>query len=164
MIDECELQDSRRQGISVISAKKVLIKNCSISKVRGTPPGYAIDIEPNKGDTVLSVMIKNLNISDCYGGILITDGMAQGAYIDEVKVKDCTIKDIDWCPLTLKRTNKIVVRNCYIQSPEKKMGMVCYTVKNLYLENSYINGQRIKKDTIENGLIIIDNSNKIVVH
>lgn len=164
VIDKCNLQEGRRQGISVISAKNVVIKNCTISKVRGTPPGYAIDIEPNKGDTVLSVIIKNLNIYDCYGGILITDGMAQDAYIDEVKVKNCTIKDIDRSPFTFKRTNRIVVRNCYIQAPDNKLGMACYSVKNLYIDRSFINGQRIKKDIKQNETVLIDNSNKVVIH
>lgn len=164
VIDKCNLSDGRRQGISVISVRNVLIKNCTISKVRGTPPGYAIDVETNKGDTVLAVTIKNLKIFDCFGGILTTDGMAQDAYIDEVIVRNCTIRDIDTYPFKFKRTNKVVVRNCDIEVPDNKEGMFCYGVKNLYLERSLINGQRIKKDIKQNTFITIDGSNKIVIH
>lgn len=163
VIDKCELADGRRQGISVISAKNVLIKNCTISKVRGTPPGYAIDVETNKGDTVLAVTIKNLQIYDCFGGILTTDGMAQDAYIDEVIVRNCTIRDIDTYPFKFKRTNKVVVRNCDIQVSDNQEEMFCYGVSSLYLERSLINGQRIKKDINQNTFITIDNSNIVVI-
>lgn len=164
VIDKCDFQDGRRQGISIISAKNVIIKNCTISKVRGTPPGYAIDVEPNKGDTIMSVTIKNIKIYDCYGGILTTDGMAQGAYIDEVRIGNCRISDIDFCPLTLKRANKIVVHKCDIQAPDNKKGIVCYSVNNIYFKRTFINGQRIRNDDNENKLLSIDYSNKVVIN
>lgn len=164
VIDKCVIQDGRRQGVSIISARNVLIKNCTISKVRGTPPGYAIDVEPNKGDTVKFVTIKNLSIYDCYGGILTTDGMAPGAHIDEVRISNCTIENIDFSPLTLKRANKIVVRNCDIHASDNKKGIVCYSVNNIYFKRSFINGQRIKNVVNKKELISIDYSNKVVIN
>ena len=39
--------DNNRQGISVISAKNLLIEGCVLSNTKGTPPASGIDFEPN---------------------------------------------------------------------------------------------------------------------
>lgn len=41
-----------RQGISVLSARGLLIKDCILSNTRGTSPQAGIDIEPEWGDSV----------------------------------------------------------------------------------------------------------------
>ena len=57
LIKDCKIDHGRRQGVSITSADRVTIKNCSISNIGGTSPEYAIDVEPNEGETVGKVLI-----------------------------------------------------------------------------------------------------------
>ena len=45
--------DNNRQGISVISARNLLIEGCVLSNTRGTPPAAGIDFEPNSANECL---------------------------------------------------------------------------------------------------------------
>ena len=162
VIDKCNLRDGRRQGISITSARSVLVKNSIISKVRGTDPGYAIDIEPNKGDTVTVVTVNNVKIFDCYGGIL-SRGKAENSFIKKINVKNCSIKKIKWCPLNFRFTNAVNVINCEVQAPYKRAGVACNTVKEVKLERLTIDGQLVRNkgknervSVAESKLVIID--------
>lgn len=48
VIRDVELVDHHRQGISVISARHLLIERCLVSDTHGTPPQSGIDFEPNQ--------------------------------------------------------------------------------------------------------------------
>ena len=49
-----------RQGISVISARNVLIENCVFKNTGGTPPGAGIDLEPDRAHQPLAnIIIRN---------------------------------------------------------------------------------------------------------
>ena len=73
------LDSSRRQGISITSAKNVVVENCKIQNIgvtidghTGTAPKAGIDIEPNEDSVVDNVAIKNSIITGCAGsGILL---------------------------------------------------------------------------------------------
>lgn len=57
--------NNRRQGISITCADNVLIKNCTFSNTGKTEmisPGCGIDIEPNKGQSVRRIIVKNSRI------------------------------------------------------------------------------------------------------
>ena len=45
--------DNNRQGISVVSARGLLIEDCVLANTSGLPPQAGIDIEPNKPDQCL---------------------------------------------------------------------------------------------------------------
>lgn len=49
--------NNRRQGISVISAKNLLIEDCIFRNTKGTSPEAGLDIEPNKFDDILENII-----------------------------------------------------------------------------------------------------------
>ena len=52
--------DNHRQGISVISAKNLLVEGCSLSGTSGTPPESGIDLEPDTPENVLeNCIIRN---------------------------------------------------------------------------------------------------------
>jgi hypothetical protein len=52
--------NNHRQGISVISAKNLLVEGCSLSGTSGTPPESGIDLEPDAPDQVLeNCIIRN---------------------------------------------------------------------------------------------------------
>ena len=110
-INNCTLEDGRRQGISITSAGNVLIENCVIANVGGTPPGFAIDIEPNKDDTVDSVIIRNVKSIDCQGGFL-TWGGARGCLIDNVQFIDCYVEGASKPAYSFNTTNNIKFVNC----------------------------------------------------
>lgn len=61
------LDEGSRQGISITSAKNVVIENCTIKNVNRTAPQSGIDIEPNANSVVDNIVIKNCNILNCSG-------------------------------------------------------------------------------------------------
>lgn len=118
-INNCTLINGRRQGISITSAEKVYISNSRISKVHGTAPQYGIDIEPNKGDTVDQIIVENVEIYDCYGGIL-TYGKAENAHIGTVVIKGCKISDcVAKYPLNFQTGETVEVIDCNIRTGDK---------------------------------------------
>jgi len=50
LLEDLDITDNHRQGISVISARRLAIRDCVISGTSGTSPGAGIDFEPNSGD------------------------------------------------------------------------------------------------------------------
>jgi hypothetical protein len=67
------IDNSRRNGISIISCKNLLVKNVIISNTNGTLPMAAIDLEPNSPEEELrNLNIQNVKtINNGYSGILI---------------------------------------------------------------------------------------------
>ncbi|KOF08619.1 hypothetical protein AC739_19465, partial [Planococcus glaciei] len=62
------LDNNRRQGISIISAKNLEIFNVEIRNTNGTAPQSGIDIEPNfPTDYLENIKIKNLITSNNFG-------------------------------------------------------------------------------------------------
>ena len=118
-IEGCTLIDGRRQGISVTSAKNVYISNCKISKVRGTAPQYAIDIEPNKGDSIDNVFIRNVEAFDCYGGFL-TYGKAKNAWIGNVTLEKCSVYGCEAkYPVNFQKGKMVKITDCYIDADKQ---------------------------------------------
>lgn len=152
-IENCSLDNSRRQGISVISAQDVVINKCRISDIGGTSPGYAIDIEPNKSDTVQLVIIDSVIIHGCRGGIL-TYGKAIDSSIGSVFIKNCVIEQIETSPLNFKTTNNIVVNNCSIASFRRKQAVVFVDVNNVKVKRIRINGKKV--NSMEDSRVVVD--------
>lgn len=130
-IDNCNLSNSRRQGISITSASNVKICNCKISDINGTEPQYGIDIEPNMGDTVSHVSIHNTSIHNCKGGIM-TFGRAQNAFVTNVLISRCTFSNMDTDPIHLNKSEKIRVEKCEIYS-SKSRTINCYQTNHVAL-------------------------------
>lgn len=110
-IYNCKLDHGRRQGISITSANDVLIRNCLISNVEGTNPQYAIDVEPNKNETVDNVVIENVTIYNCCGGILLY-GKASNAKIGKVSIRNSIINGVTKMPINLIKCESVEVRGC----------------------------------------------------
>ena len=90
------LTDNHRQGISVIGAENLLIKNCRITGTKGAPPMAGIDLEPNYAANGLI----NCRIEDCVitgnhgGGILIHYvALNETSRPLSVWIKNCRIAD-----------------------------------------------------------------------
>ena len=123
-INNCTLNHGRRQGISITSAGTVVIENCVISNVGGTAPEYAIDIEPNKNDTVESVIIQNVKAIDCKGGFLAWGG-ASNAGIKNVELYDCYVKGVTENGYAFYMANSIKIENCTSDRKFKPINNEC---------------------------------------
>lgn len=61
LIQNCDMYNNHRQGISVLSAENLTIDHCTIRGTIGTAPQAAMDLEPDDpGD-----MLVNVNITNC---------------------------------------------------------------------------------------------------
>lgn len=126
IIDNCNLNDGRRQGISVTSADGVVINGCTITNVFGTAPQHGIDIEPNKGESVNNVRIENVAISNCHGGIM--SWRPESASIGDIIIKNCAISNIKVpAPINMQLANKVLIKDCEIES----MADRCISVQNV---------------------------------
>ena len=126
IIDNCNLNDGRRQGISVTSADGVVINGCTITNVFGTAPQHGIDIEPNKGESVNHVRIENVAISNCHGGIM--SWRPESASIGDIIIKNCAISNIKVpAPINMQLANKVLIKDCKIES----MADRCISVQNV---------------------------------
>ena len=76
VIDNVLSLNNKRQGLSIISGKNILISNSRFSDTKGTLPGAGLDIEPNNEDDVLD----NIRVTSCtfsnnyHSGILLALG------------------------------------------------------------------------------------------
>lgn len=97
IIEYCNIFDCRRQGISFTKGKDLIIRNCEIYDIYvndGTPPGAAIDIEPNSSGVVngcSKVIIENCNFYNCNYGILI---YSVSYYLDDFYLRNNIIDNV----------------------------------------------------------------------
>lgn len=123
-IENCLLDNGRRQGVSVTSASNVYITSCTISNVEGTSPQYAIDLEPNAGETVDNIIIDKVNAINCQGGIMCY-GRAENAAIGVIKIRNCRIKGSNRCPLHFEKGKSVTIEKCILQNNDAKMMIEC---------------------------------------
>lgn len=134
-IENCLLDNGRRQGISITSADGVIIRNCTITNVGGTAPEYAIDVEPNKGEIVDNVQINNLTIARCRGGILAW-GKAPGARIGSIEIKSCDISGTSKMPISIIKCSFAKVEKCITRGFSWKEDINIVEVDNPIKENN----------------------------
>ena len=106
-----------RQGLSLTHGHDIIIANSSfhhtgsidICSCKG--PGAGIDIEPNEGDVVNNIEVKNCRLYDNYKYMqgYINDFQAYNAPSATVKVKDCTLGGV-----YLGRMSDVTFENCDI--------------------------------------------------
>lgn len=72
-IRNCVCHDHHRQGLSVISAVRLLVENCTFSGTSGTPPEAGIDLEPDEPDErLVDCVIRNCVVEGNRGnGLLV---------------------------------------------------------------------------------------------
>ena len=146
-ISHCKLDNGRRQGISITSGENIAIKDCVISNVGGTNPEYAIDVEPNKGDTVRNVVIENVTSLDCMGGFLVW-GKAPKALVDGVIIKRSSVENARKCPISLESSHHITVKNCIADATTHRTFVSCKNVTN-----STVAGNKFKIKTSLTGTL-----------
>ena len=84
-----------RQGISVISAKGLLIERCVMKNTRGTPPEAGIDFEPNyRSEELTDIVMRDCEIADNEGNglefcFLQLDGTSKPL---SITVENCRVR------------------------------------------------------------------------
>lgn len=120
-IEDCLLDHGRRQGISITSANGVVIKNSIITNVGGTAPQYAIDIEPNKGNTVDNIVIQSVVAKDCVGGFLVY-GKAEGARVGHVSINKSIVMNNTVLAISIMKCDVFRMEKCkIIQKPVQRV-------------------------------------------
>lgn len=115
IIEKCRIDSGRRQGISVTNADSVTIKKCLITNVGGTNPEFAIDVEPNRGDTIDHLIIDDVIVRDCEGGLKATRSLdtINGrtiSWIGRVDIKNCDVSANSKYPILLKGCQEATVK------------------------------------------------------
>lgn len=136
-IEKCTLDHGRRQGISVTKADEVFIKDCIISNVGGTAPEYAIDVEPNLGESANNIVIENVKVDNCKGGFLVY-GRGQSSKVGAVTIRNCVISNVDKNAICVLTCDKAILKKCKIQKQKTPQVIRCEDVKNLELKNNSI--------------------------
>lgn len=125
-IKNCKLNEGRRQGISVTYADRVTIKDCVITNVFGTAPQYGIDLEPNKNCDVDNILIENVKISNCHGGIM--SWRPDSARIGSITLRNCKISNTYAAyPISMAKAKSFNITNCNVKSQSE----YCVLVQNV---------------------------------
>ena len=141
-IESCKIDGGRRQGISVTKANGVTIRNCIITNVSGTNPQYAIDIEPNKRDSVDNILIEDVTVRDCEGGILVVHGApkdgAKTPWTGNVTIRNCDVKCKKMYPVRVVRCEKIEIDRCTLYAPDGLSAITVAGAGNAIVQNNNI--------------------------
>lgn len=136
IIDNVTCTASRRQGLSIIAGKNILVKNCrftDIGSIKFTPPGAGLDIEPNNfGETVLqNVQIMNCTFRNNHDGkdfssfnldktasVYFNNCTFEGRLVMHDKVYNITFErcDINDFYINRQNTGNIVFKNSKIRN------------------------------------------------
>jgi hypothetical protein len=89
-------EDHYRQGISVISARHLLVDRCVLRGTEGTAPAAGIDFEPNRADEFLvdCTVRKCLVEKNSYYGLLFVAGnLTEQSEPVSIRVENCRVRD-----------------------------------------------------------------------
>lgn len=127
-ISNCLLNNGRRQGLSITSGVNINVENVVITNVSGTNPEYAIDLEPNKGEKVKNVVIKNVIALNCKGGFLCY-GDVKNTELTDIKFYRCEVLgDIPKESFNMEKVKYVEILDC--ESNNKPVSINDIFVKN----------------------------------
>lgn len=149
LISDCKLDNGRRQGISIIWADGVRIKNCLITNVGGTAPEYAIDIEPDIYKSIDNVIIEDVKVQNCQGGIMVYGG-AIDARSGNVLVKKCEVSALKHPAVYFIKCTNAELKNCYINQQSAVYPIRCERVDTVKIGKNLVTCS--KSDDIKRGL------------
>lgn len=143
LIENCHLDHGRRQGISVTKASGVTIRKCMITNVGGSLPEYAIDIEPNKRDSVNNILIENVTVKDCEGGFAVYRGIrkdeAKTPWIGQVTIKNCEVSCKTKVPIKIRRCEGIIIEKCSLHVQKSRTAIDIREVGKAVIQNNTLN-------------------------
>lgn len=87
-LNNIRMDDNRRQGLTIISAKKLIGDNIHISNTKGADPASGIDIEPNNKNNILQeIYFKKLNTTNNAGSGFIVSLKSYTNSINPISIK-----------------------------------------------------------------------------
>jgi len=162
VIENCDIHDCRRQGITIGCGENITIQNNEIHNIRGTAPQSGIDIEGNfQSEITDKVIINNNKIYDIEGeDALLLVGFIKNVEINSNEIeKNILVYDAKES-ITIKN-NKI--KNTIVNFSNDYTNMRAgHNIKNLnftknYLENSSLKLSKVWGAEIESNNIINGN-------
>jgi hypothetical protein len=97
VLRDLDIVDNHRQGISVISARGLLIENCLIAGTSGTRPMAGIDFEPNANDPGFQdCVVSNCRIEHNagYGILLVLKNLDADSAPVSIQLRGCSIDNL----------------------------------------------------------------------
>lgn len=162
IIENCFLDNGRRQGISITSADSVWIRDCVISNVSGTNPQYAIDVEPNKNKECTNIYINNVQSVNCVGGFVIS-GIAENSIVKGVHLSNCTVRGATQkYPIALFMANDVTVENCDVDSDSEYTVLIEKTTSVNALNNTFRAKGNKHFNKIQSKGLNIDNNQLVI--
>lgn len=149
-VSDCIMDNNRRQGISVLSAKDLTIKNCLFTLTKGTAPQAAIDLEPNHPkDQLTNIVVRDCRSisNDGSGLLIILDYMTEASSPISILIDDCYVYGSKQPGIRVKMNKgkgpprgTIEFRSCKVETI-RYAGMHCTwdTSKNIFLKFQYCN-------------------------
>ena len=132
LIDNVICDNHHRQGISVISADGLVIRNSKFINTSGTPPACGVDFEPNHSYNFLTnILVENCDFSgNSSSGILFHLLTLKKDVTKPVSitVKNCTANNNGNKALTVNIgdvSGEIVVDNCSFSGNNASVGIKC---------------------------------------
>ncbi len=154
LIDNCTLNRARRQGVSVTSANNVEIKGGMILNISGTAPEYGIDIEPNKNDTINNILIKNVTMKSCKGGVSVY-GRAENSYIGKVRITDCDISTKGKRPVRILMCQEAIVEGNKLVNDGGDYSILADRSGKITVNNNTV---QVKNTKVSNTINILKNN------
>lgn len=85
----CNLHDSRRQGISITGVSGMVVRDCKIYNINGTAPQYGIDIEPDGTVGIAeNIVIDSCEVVGNIGGAIVIADRAENK-IETIRITNC---------------------------------------------------------------------------
>ena len=151
LIECCKLDHGRRQGISITKANGVTIRNCVITNVSGTNPQYAIDVEPNRRDSIDNILIEKVIVKDCEGGFVAGHrARKEGAktpWIGKITIRDCIVSSESKVPIRVTRCEKVKIEKCSLYAQRGRTAIYVIEAGKATVQNNTasIDGSIIEK-------------------
>lgn len=153
-IENCQLNNGRRQGISITEADSVIVRSCTISNISGTNPQYGIDIEPNRNCSVNYVLVDSVEIVNSEGGIraLVPSAGIGNAFIGTVVIRRCRLSAKSRYPLHFSVCKAASAEECVIEATNERPSINANYVENLSISNNTLNVNTKLSASIKNQL------------
>lgn len=127
VVDNCFIDNNRRQGISVINSDVFIVRNSIICNTNGTLPESGIDFESNYSTDIC----KNNVIENCvfYGNVggSVVIGNQKVAY--EVVVRNCTSNDNKGVNIYGTSVDGVARGYMYVQSSVLRNSSRCFNIE-----------------------------------
>lgn len=164
VLKNLDVKDHHRQGVSIISARNLLITNCRFYETSGTSPQAGIDFEPNKYTEFLeNCVVENCQIYNnrSFGILFHLYQLTAASAPVSITIRNCQISDgahgavvIDSCSAMSQVKGKISIENCTISGDNKTANALiirnqrndgfAINVKNCRIDNSKMTGNAVK--------------------